>query len=299
MLIKKKSAKGGSQPKADQPLAGAKISGGKKEKISLPNDDELEIREIKGEGEKGIFREKSTFQVIFLATAVILLFLPFITTFNEFLTKIVERFQFYTVIEDVIVPYLSRLVGVMLLPFGYEVAGTPEGLFLAQKNLNIQIAWNCVGWQSMILIIITLITGLQGRYTKFSKGQAVLIGLLGTFLFNVLRITSVVLFAVYFGYFPAVIYHDYFSNLLIILWLFFFWWFSYAFVLDIAPPRNGERIAKTGKKRRFGLSLPLKVVEIRKKLSISRLWANKANQEVSRGGKKTINQRKSDLKKNI
>ena len=217
------------------------------------------------EGGKGILKEKSTFQVIFLAFAVLMIFLPFITTFNEFLTKVIERFQFYIVLEDYVVPYLSRLVGVILIPFGFHIIGTPEGLLMPEKSLAINIAWNCIGWQSMILIIITLITGLHGHYSKLSKAQCILIGITGTFLINIIRIATVVLFAVYFGYFPAIIYHDYFSNLLIILWLFFFWWFSYAFVLEATAFRPGLIIKTSGKKSRFGLRLPFRAGEFKNK----------------------------------
>ena len=197
---------------------------------------ELEIEGLEEEGGGGVLREKATFQVIFLSLAVLLIFLPFVTTFNEVLTRVVEKIYLYTFIEDYIVPYLSRLVGVFLIPFGLKVIGTSSGLYLPEKSLAIDIAWNCIGWQSMILVIITFLAGLQGQYTKFSKAQTILIGILGTFIINILRITSVVLIAVNFGYFPAVIYHDYFSNLLIILWLFFFWWFSYAYVLEATSP---------------------------------------------------------------
>jgi len=178
------------------------------------------------------FLQKRNFQIIFVATAIILMVMPFITTFNEVLTRIVEKLHLYKLLENYIVPYISKLIGVVLKPFGLAVIGTYEGLYLPGENLWIEIAWNCIGWQSMILIVITLITGLQGHYSYFSKSQTILIGLLGTFLLNIFRIASVVLVAVYWDYLPAVIYHDYFSNLLIILWLFLFWWFAYAYVLE-------------------------------------------------------------------
>lgn len=244
----------------------------KKEQKILPALDEIEVSEISQGEAKGVLREKATFQVIFLCLAVLLIFLPFITTFNEFLTKVVEKFYFYSVIQDYVVPYLARLVGVMLLPFGFHVMATNSGLYLGEKSLFIDIAWNCVGWQSLILIIITLIAGLQGQYTRFSKGQVVLIGLLGTFLFNILRITSVVLFAVYFGYFPAIIFHDYFSNLLLVLWLFFFWWFSYAYVLMTVQPENQVfgRKAGAGEKKLGFIRRQINLIKEKSKLAFFR-----------------------------
>ena len=193
-------------------------------------------------------KTKPAFQLIFLSMLIILIFLPFFTTVNDLLTRIVEHTRLFVYIEDYIVPFLSRIVAVILAPFGFQAVGVKEGLYISEKELTVNIAWNCVGWQSMILIIITLITGLQGSYTRFSKAQAVLIGLLGTFLVNVVRIASVVLFAVYLGNKPAVIYHDYFSSLLVILWLLFFWWFSYVYVLERIPAESGfPQKAKTGR----------------------------------------------------
>lgn len=250
----------------------------KEDKKGTPFKEKKSGEKGAGKKERGFWRQKSTFQLIFLALAMILIIMPFITTFNEFLTKIVERFHFYTILEDSVVPYLSRLVAVVLRPWGYTIAGTYLGLFIMEKNLSVQIAWNCIGWQSMILIAITLVTGLQGHYSRFSKGQTVLIGLLGTFLLNVFRIASVVLVAIYFGHFPAVIYHDYFSNLLIVLWLFLFWWFAYAYVLvPVSGGMSAEKIVKTEKgKKRFSFSLPWKVIKEEKKANNSFKKKNKS-----------------------
>ncbi len=233
-------------------------------KLNTSNKEEKRAKEPSEEEGDSFWRQKSTFQLIFIGAAMVMIVMPFITTFNEFLTKIVERFHFYTILEDFVVPYLSRLIAVVLKPLGHTIMGTHEGLFIADKNLAIKIAWNCIGWQSIILIIITLVTGIQGHYSRFSKAQTILIGLLGTFLLNVFRIASVVVVAIYFGYFPAVIYHDYFSNLLIVFWLFLFWWFAYAYVLERIP--GGQMIeedTKRGrKKRRFSLFLPRKVSDL-------------------------------------
>lgn len=83
--------------------------------------------------------------------------LPFMTTFNGILTRIVMRFDFYRIIQDVIIPWEVRLVSVMLWPFGFQpqivgdylaIGGGPSiasarggqaGQFL------IEIAWNCIG----------------------------------------------------------------------------------------------------------------------------------------------------------
>lgn len=180
--------------------------------------------------EEKSLREKSTFQIIFTILAVLLMVMPFITTFNEFLTTVIIKIKAYNFIQNVVVPYEAKLIGAVFLPFGFDVAANPKGLVV--NNIPVFISWNCIGWQSFILMLITFFTGLQGSYTKSSKFYCVAIGLLGTFLMNIWRISLVVLIAVLFGYLPAVIFHDYFSNILIVIWLFFFWWFSYKYILE-------------------------------------------------------------------
>ena len=64
-----------------------------------------------------------------------------------------------------------------------------------------------------------------------SKFKAFILGALGTFWINIIRIAIVVVVAYQFGQLPATIVHDYGSILAVILWLFFFWWFVYSFVL--------------------------------------------------------------------
>jgi len=207
-------------------------------------------KKSRAKNKKRGFWQKSTFQLIFLLAAMLLLVMPFVTTFNEVLTKIVERIQFYTVIQSYVVPYISRIIGLILMPFGLKPIGTATGLMLPEQSLNIQIAWNCIGWQSLLLLVITLFTGLQGSYSKYSKINVILVGICGTFLVNIIRITSVTMMAVGFGQFPAIIFHDYFGNLLIIIWLFAFWWYSFSYVLEPVPfeIETGKRLSKKSKR---------------------------------------------------
>ena len=58
------------------------------------------------------------------------------------------------------------------------------------------------------------------------------LGLIGTFMLNLLRISLVVLVFYFWGKLPATIIHNYGSVILTILWLFLFWWFIYSYVSD-------------------------------------------------------------------
>lgn len=177
--------------------------------------------------------EQSTFKTLFLLLAAILLILPFITTFNEFLTTVVMKIQFYRVIQDFVVPYQVKMITVILRLLGIPAQpGLVTISFGRAIGQSVEISWNCIGWQSLILLLISLFTGLQGPYRLYSKLQTVLIGFLGTFLMNLIRVTLVILVTYYFGRLPGMIFHDYFSTIMIIAWLFIFWWFSFSFVLE-------------------------------------------------------------------
>ena len=187
-------------------------------------------------------KQKQTFLYIFLIAVVVFMFFPFMNTFNDLLTRLVMRLDAYRIIQDVVIPWEVRMIGVILYPFGFKpaimgeylaIGGGPSTPFGRSGQFLIEIAWNCIGWQSLLFFILTGWVGFQGdRYTNLSKYKAWLIGLLGTFLVNLLRITIVVLLAYFFGQNVAIIFHDYGSTLTIIGWLFFFWWFSYSFILE-------------------------------------------------------------------
>lgn len=179
--------------------------------------------------------QKQIFSRIFLILALVLMAMPFLTTFNDVLTRLVMSLDGYRVIQNYIVPWEIRMVGVLLYPFGFKPAVMGEYLAITSGKTPflIEIIWNCVGWQSLLFFIITAFVGLQGdKYTNFSKIKALIIGFLGTFLVNLLRIAVVAVSAYFFGQNVAIIFHDYGSTLIVIGWLFVFWWFSYSFVLE-------------------------------------------------------------------
>ncbi len=177
---------------------------------------------------------KQTFLTIFFVLVLFLSVMPFVSTFNDVLTRIVMSVDGYKFIQEKIVPWEVRMVGVILYPFGFHPSVAGEYLAIGEgKPFLIEIAWNCIGWQSLIFFIMTGWVGLQGdKYTMISKIKAWMLGLLGTFLVNLLRIALVVMVAYYFGQNVGSFFHDYGSLVVIVCWLFFFWWFVYGFVLE-------------------------------------------------------------------
>lgn len=175
-------------------------------------------------------REKRTFTLIFALLAVFLAVLPFLVTFNEILTHMVERFRLYMWVQERIVPIEVKMVGVLVSPLGINYLAHQNGMTV--NGTYAGMTWNCIGWQSLLLLVITLMVGLRGNYTLWSKVETILIGLLGTFLVNLVRLALIVIILAYSRPLFAVVYHDYLAAIVTILWLFAFWYFSYSYVLE-------------------------------------------------------------------
>lgn len=177
--------------------------------------------------------EISTMQLIIILGSVMLLLMPFVTTFNEFVTRVVEQVEIYKMLQDWVAPYHIKVVTGLLNLFGIESFSSIDRIHMAKlsETISVYISWNCIGWQSFILLIITAFIGLKGPFTITSKIEALLIGVLGTILMNIFRISLVALIAYYFGNMPAVIFHDYISTLIIIAWLISYWIFVHKAIL--------------------------------------------------------------------
>jgi len=158
--------------------------------------------------------------------------LPFVTTFNELLTRIVEDSLLYRPIEMFLVPYEVMLVRTIVSFFGVETLPGTVSVLRNGVNQGTFLSWNCIGWQSFVILLLSLKTGLLGNFTRFSRLSVVIIGILGTFFINLFRISLVLILLYYFGKAPSLVFHDYAAVFISILWLFFFWWFSYAYILE-------------------------------------------------------------------
>ena len=163
----------------------------------------------------------------------LLLVLPFVTTFDDFLTVGAIRLGIAGPAQAV-GPFEARMVVAVLSAF--HVHAGVNGSELIVWNLSNQpqalfISWNCVGWQSLILLGISLVAGLRGRYSVAARIQVVLIGVLGTLCVNLLRMSAVALLAATAGRVPALLFHDYGGTLIVIAWLFCFWALAYRWIL--------------------------------------------------------------------
>lgn len=209
--------------------------------------------------------QRSVFILLLTLLAVALLILPFLVTFNEFLTRLFEHFRFYGWLEKLMTPLFSKMVVVLVRPLGINIIAFSGGV--VANDIPLRLSWNCLGWQSFLLLCLTLLSGLTGNFTLGSKIEAIVLGILGTFFVNLLRITSTVILAVYSSQVFAIVYHNYASALISLSWLIFFWWFVYAYVLreehpltappDYFEPQNLNFFQRTWHQKKLQVVLKL------------------------------------------
>jgi len=102
------------------------------------------------------------------------------------------------------------------------------------------ISWNCIGWQSLVLLGVSFISGLRGHQPLEARVQVVMIGVAGTMLLNLLRVAAVAALAATWGQTVAVLFHDYGGTVLVVGWLFAFWMFVQRWILPAEPSDQPE-----------------------------------------------------------
>jgi len=173
--------------------------------------------------------------------------LPLITTINDLLTQVALGSGLYKILEKYTVPVMVRLAGTVLEEiFKIETVISGSSIFMVTGGLpyEIDIVWNCVGWQSFILLALALVTILQGKYTLGSRIKCVVLGIEGVVILNIVRVTSTCLLLLNGGYGPAITFHDYFSTVLTFIWLSAFWYLSQNFILDYKMEDDAKPLLK-------------------------------------------------------
>jgi exosortase/archaeosortase family protein len=192
-------------------------------------------------------KQKKVFIALFLGFSLVMIVLPFLVTANDLLTKIVEKNFLYLWVQNNVVPLEAKMMGAILIPFGYDFAFSPTNSLLVVNGLTMEITWNCLGWQSFLLLFITLLAGFRGRYKLLSILEALGIGVLGTFWLNILRMLFTVLLAVHAPPIFRIVFHDYLAAATTLVWLFAFWWFAYSYVLEEKKTSVQTDVVERGK----------------------------------------------------
>jgi exosortase/archaeosortase family protein len=191
-------------------------------------------------------RERDGLNMTLIAlTCALLMLLPLVTTFNDLLTTWAMQLGANTPLQDV-VPVESRMVVGLLGLVGIHAASSGSYMVVwdsAGAMHTLYISWNCIGWQSLILFAVSLVTGLRGDHRLSARAQVVCIGVAGTMLLNLLRVAAVAAIAATAGVTPAILFHDYGGTLLVIGFLFGFWIFAQRWILDAVPSQQLEMSA--------------------------------------------------------
>ena len=179
------------------------------------------------------------------ASCALLMILPLITTFDDFLTGWALQFGADNPLSA-IVPTEARMVVGLLSAVGIHSAASGSHMVVWDRAGTMHvllISWNCIGWQSLILLAISFVTGLRGRHPLESRIQVVIIGVAGTMVLNLLRVAAVAALAATWGQTPAILFHDYGGTVLVVGWLFGFWMFVQRWILPADPLDDLETAA--------------------------------------------------------
>jgi exosortase/archaeosortase family protein len=172
----------------------------------------------------------------------LLMVLPLITTFDDLLTAWALQLGAGNPLQA-IVPVEARMVVGLLGFVGVHAAASGSHLVVWDRAGSMHvllISWNCIGWQSLILLGVSFLSGLRGPQPPEARVQIVIIGIAGTMLLNLLRVAAVALLAATAGQTAAVLFHDYGGTVLMVGWLFAFWIFVQRWILVAEPSSDLE-----------------------------------------------------------
>jgi exosortase/archaeosortase family protein len=191
-------------------------------------------------------RDRDNLNLTLLAIlCALLMLLPLVTTFDDFLTTWALQLGANNPLQA-IVPIEARMVVGLLGLAGIHAAASGSHLVVwdgAGAMHTLFISWNCIGWQSLVLLGVSFMSGLRGRHSIEARVQVIVIGVAGTMLLNLLRVAAVAGIAATVGVTPAVLFHDYGGTILVVAFLFGFWIFVQRWILGPEPSGEQEAIA--------------------------------------------------------
>lgn len=186
-------------------------------------------------------RDALNMTLIALACALLMV-LPLVTTFDDFLTSWALQLGADNPLQA-IVPAEARMVVGLLAAVGIRAVASGSHIVVwdqAGIMHTLLISWNCIGWQSLILVGVSFVSGLRGRHPLDARVQVVIIGVAGTMLLNLLRVAAVAALAATWGQTAAILFHDYGGTLAVVGWLFAFWLFVQRWILPADPSEDVE-----------------------------------------------------------
>jgi exosortase/archaeosortase family protein len=189
-------------------------------------------------------RDRDALNLTLIAiSCALLMVLPLVTTFDDFLTGWALQLGADNPLQA-IVPVEARMVVTLLTALGIHSAAAGSDIVVWDQGGSMHlmlISWNCIGWQSLVLLGVSFFTGLRGRQPLEARAQVVVIGIAGTMLLNLSRVAAVAALAATWGQTPAILFHDYGGTLLVVGWLFAFWALAQRWILPSDPSEELEQ----------------------------------------------------------
>jgi exosortase/archaeosortase family protein len=191
-------------------------------------------------------QDRDALNMTLLAMAcALLMLLPLVTTFDDFLTSWALQLGVNNPLQA-IVPVEARMVVSLLGLIGVRAAAAGSDIVVwdgVGSMHTLFISWNCIGWQSLLLLGMSFFSGLRGRQALASRLQVFVIGVCGTLLLNLARVAMVAALEATWGHVPALIFHDYGGTILVIGWLFVFWIGVQRWILVSPASDDAETVA--------------------------------------------------------
>jgi exosortase/archaeosortase family protein len=183
-------------------------------------------------------RDRDPVNITLIAiSCALLMVLPLVTTFDDFLTSWAMQLGVNNPLQA-IVPVEARMVVSILGLAGIRAAAAGSNIAVwdgAGTMHSLFISWNCIGWQSLVLLGVSFFSGLRGEHPFESRVQVIVIGIAGTVFINLIRVAAVAALEVTWGHVPALLFHDYGGTVIIVAWLFGFWAFIHRWILVSQP----------------------------------------------------------------
>jgi thaumarchaeosortase len=135
----------------------------------------------------------------------------------------------FTILQS-FVPITVSVVSFILNVFGYRTStflGGEDGLGLTvsgtSSSYSAIVSWSCAGSHSLFLYSFMIMLFLRGtNISRTRKISYVIIGAIGTFFVNILRILAILLAGVNSGASLAATFHEFYGEFFFITWMFIY-----------------------------------------------------------------------------
>ena len=113
--------------------------------------------------------------------------------------------------------------------------GYPSNTFTViglNETASLEVAWGCTGLRSLLLFSFILAALLiPYRTTRGRKTVALISGVVGAFLVNILRLVMLALIMYYYDIATTLWVHQHLGDFLFVIWVALFWWAAMKYIL--------------------------------------------------------------------